>query len=453
MDEAAVIEPDRSFLRELRTLAQFGGPIAASQLVQFLIVLTDVVMMARLGGLSLGAGLLINSVYIAFYVAAFGLLQGMLPAAAKASAMGDSVTYTSVCRVGLRLSFIVGLLLAGAVVVFAFCLEPLGYAPSFSEEAASYALWIFPGYFLSVVLIALRNVLISIGKTQFFGTIAIVSALVNAALNYTFAFGAAGFPAMGLGGIGLATTVVDILLVVLFGLLALKVLRKNRPANISGSEPALPTVLRVGIPTAGVFFIETMLFSGMLFLVGRSDVDYLTSLGLIFQYETMAMMIPIGLSQAAVQRVSAARASAGDAPDSLILVAQASIAIVGVYLCLLAILQFGFEVNFPVALVVGAPLSEAILHDIDHAQIFAFAIIAFHAMVIVIAGILRGIEDVQASLWIVLFCYWGAGLGLGFLVIEVGGYGVERSLQIVAFAMLLSMLSILLKLNSALKSL
>ena len=58
----------------------------------------------------------------------------------------------------------------------------------------------------------------------------------------------------------------------------------------------LPSVLRIGIPTAGIFFVETMLFTGMLFLVGRSDTGYLASLGLIFQYETMAMMVPIGLS-------------------------------------------------------------------------------------------------------------------------------------------------------------
>jgi hypothetical protein len=42
----------------------FSGQIAASQLVQFLIVLTDIAMMAQFGGFSLGAGLLINSFYI-----------------------------------------------------------------------------------------------------------------------------------------------------------------------------------------------------------------------------------------------------------------------------------------------------------------------------------------------------------------------------------------------------
>ena len=54
--------------------------------------------------------------------------------------------------------------------------------------------------------------------------------------------------------------------------------------------------LRVGPPTAGIFLIETMLFTGMMFLLGRNNTEFLASLGLIFQYATMAMMIPIGLS-------------------------------------------------------------------------------------------------------------------------------------------------------------
>ena len=122
------------------------------------------------------------------------------------------------------------------------------------------------------------------------------------------------------------------------------------------------------------------------------------------------------------------------------------------YLSLLAVLQFLFEINFPELLVAGAPLDASILDAIDRAQAFTFAIIVFHAMIIVVAGILRGIEDVQASLRIVVICYWGAGLGLGFMLIEVAEYGVERSVEIVAFAMLLSMLSIFLKLNTALRS-
>ena len=53
--------------------------------------------------------------------------------------------------------------------------------------------------------------------------------MVNFVFNYVFAFRGFGFSELGLGGIGLATTVVDLILFVLFGTLALGVLRDQRP--------------------------------------------------------------------------------------------------------------------------------------------------------------------------------------------------------------------------------
>jgi len=66
-------------------------------------------------------------------------------------------------------------------------------------------------------------------------------------------------------------------------------------------------------------------------------------------------------------------------------------------------------------------------------------------------SILRGIGEVQSSLWIVLICYWGAELGLGVYLIEVAGYLVENSIKVVAIAKLLSLISILLRFTKTLR--
>ena len=67
------------------------------------------------------------------------------------------------------------------------------------------------------------------------------------------------------------------------------------------------------------------------------------------------------------------------------------------------------------------------------------------------AGILRGIGDVQSGLWIVQIFYWGAELGLGVYLIEVAGYLVENSIKVVAIAKLLSLISILLRFTKTLR--
>ena len=153
----------------------------------------------------------------------------------------------------------------------------------------------------------------------------------------------------------------------------------------------------------------------MMFLLGRNNTEFLATLGLIFQYATMAMMIPIGLSQATVQRVPVSVAGyVGNSPANLKQVTQASLVLVGLYLVVLAVLHLGFEIRFSELFVVGAPLDTQVRDDIDRAKFLTFAIIAFHALIIVMAGILRGIGDVQSRLWIVLICYWVQSSGSVF---------------------------------------
>ncbi len=433
-------------------MSRSGGRIALSQLVQHLIVLTDIVMMAWLGEQSLGAGLLVSSVYVVIYVTSFGLLQGMMPMAARAAATVDAVALSFAIRWGLRVAVRFSLVLVAVVLAFAVLLEPMGYDASFAGLALGYAVCILPGYALSVILIALRNILIALGQTQFFGAIAIASALLSAGLNAVFGFGALGGPELGLAGIGLATTIVEIVLLALFSLMVRRALRGRTVPVTQPLAAHDKAILRVGVPTAAIFFIETSMFAGVLFIVGRSDIASLAVLSLIFQYETLAMMVPIGLSQAAVQRASVAAASGPEAAARFWIVTQASLLLIALYLLALALVQFGLHVNVPRLLILGTE-DTALLAELDRTQVYAFAIILLHAFVILIAGILRGLEDVQSSLWIVAACYWGAGLGLAVALVELGGLDARVTLQVVTAAMLLSLLSILFKLNSSLRHL
>ena len=132
---------------------------------------------------------------------------------------------------------------------------------------------------------------------------------------------------------------------------------------------------------------------------------------------------------------------------------RACLIVLALYLAALAVAQFGFQVNFPRLLIIGTPLDASLLGVLDSTQGFAFAIVLLHSFVIVIAGILRGLEDVRSSLWIVMACYWGVGLGLAVALIEFGGLGVEHSVGIVALAMLVSFLSIVYRLNLTMRRL
>ena len=61
---------------------------------------------------------------------------------------------------------VVAVFLAGSVNAFAILLEPPGYVSVFAQAGKGYAAYIAPRYFLFIKLIALRNILISFGKTH-----------------------------------------------------------------------------------------------------------------------------------------------------------------------------------------------------------------------------------------------------------------------------------------------
>ena len=48
-----------------------------------------------------------------------------------------------------------------------------------------------------------------------------------------------------------------------------------------------------------------------------------------------------------------------------------------------------------------------------------FLVAAFHAVIIVLAAILRGLLDVKTSMVATLVCYWGIGLGLTVLFVKI----------------------------------
>ena len=90
----------------------------------------------------------------------------MLPAAAQAATIGDNAAFQAVFSVGWRTGLVVAVFLAGSVNAFAILLEPPGYVSVFAQAGKGYAAYIAPRYFLFIKLIALRNIIISFGKTH-----------------------------------------------------------------------------------------------------------------------------------------------------------------------------------------------------------------------------------------------------------------------------------------------
>jgi Na+-driven multidrug efflux pump len=178
----------------------------------------------------------------------------------------------------------------------------------------------------------------------------------------------------------------------------------------------------------------------------------MAALALTLQYASFAIMVPIGLSQAIVQRV--AIHSPGKIVDhgSIARIVRASLLVALLYVVVVAFFQIVIDVNFAALMVFDADIDAAITAMLDDNEPFALLVITVHALIIIMAGILRGLGEVNASLLIVLFCYWGGGIGLAHIAIDILDYGAGFGLKAIVIALSLSFISIALKLNSCLAS-
>ena len=71
-----------------------------------------------------------------------------------------------------------------------------------------------------------------------------------------------------------------------------------------------------------------------------------------------------------------------------------------------------------------------------------FLVAALHTFVIIMASILRGLLDVNTSMFVSLTCYWGVGLGLTFILVEIAGLEAWFGLASVVIALAVSAVSV-----------
>ena len=278
---------------EMWALSLFGGRLAAAELILFSVFLTDIVMLGYIGELSLSAALLANSTFVLFYVTALGFPQGALPLATRHLERRDRVAYSGVIVLSILQAALIGLVIVVTFFCYPLILRALGYPEDMIAESWAYIAWILPGYGLSMIYIALRNAVIATSSSHGFITLSLVALVLNAIFNYLLGFGFSvggfTFTGMGISGIGLASSIIEVVLFTGFVALLQKSGFRLSDLGASGWQrikaalQQLRESLVIGLPIGVVFFVNSTLFSGVLIMVGRHDIQGMAALALIFE--------------------------------------------------------------------------------------------------------------------------------------------------------------------------
>jgi MATE family multidrug resistance protein len=295
-----------------------------------------------------------------------------------------------------------------------------GQDPALVALAQRFIIALLPGYLPSIVAIALRFFLIAANDLKWLNPVIVAGIAFNIGCNLLLAGGSFGLD--GLTAIGLTLSLTNWLML---GLLVVAILRARKiPHGVRDWRAglAIKEALALGIPVGAIFFTETLLFTGSSVLMGYFGKVALAAHGIVLLWLNIALMIPIGLSQAAMARVAFLLGQRdNDALKhavvvSLIIGSAASIAIG-------AVLVTSSDSLVRLAMWSRRSGGEAVAATAQNFFYFCAITQLMSGQIIVMASILRGLRDANAVLWMVMIGYWGVGLGGATLFAFALGFG------------------------------
>ena len=166
--------------QHIRAITRIGLPLVGGHLAQFLIGLTDTVMMGWYGVEALAALVLGTTVFFVTFLLGSGFAFAVMPLVASAAAEGDEIGLRRITRMGLWLSVIYGALFLPMFWFSAPLLEALGQAPELAAEAQVYLRITGVALIPALLVMVIKSYLAALERTAVVFWITVLAAAANA---------------------------------------------------------------------------------------------------------------------------------------------------------------------------------------------------------------------------------------------------------------------------------
>ncbi|CCD85000.1 putative MATE efflux family protein; putative multidrug resistance protein norM (Multidrug-efflux transporter) [Bradyrhizobium sp. ORS 285] len=409
----------RSLTLELWETIRLAAPMALTQLSQIAMMSTDLAFIGRLGGDAVAAAALSGTVYFVGSTFGMGLMSAVAPLAAQAFGADDAGLVRRALRVGLW----AGLFIALPIMLIALngeaILLALGQAPGVAHLAHDYLAGLAWGVAPMLWFLALRSFMGAVNRPEPVLGITLAAIPLNALLVYPLLYGHWGFPQLGLTGVGLATSTVN-LATFLAGLWFATFRPPFRDYHVLArlgqiDWSLMRQLLIIGAPISLSFLLEYGLFSAAAILMGLISTAALAAHQIALQITAILFMVPFGISMAATVRVGHA-AGRNDAHG----VRRAGLMalLLGLVLAIaftLGIILARFEI---VQLFLGSGVANvgATVALADTLLLVGTTFFITDALQTIAVGALRGIKDTRVPLLLAVLGYWLIGFPASYVL-------------------------------------
>ena len=397
-------------------------PVVLSELGWTAQGIVDTIMVGRLGPAAIGAVALGNAVYFTPTLFCFGLLLGLDTLVAQAHGRKDHDECHRWLAQGVYMACILTVPLMALLFAASFGIAPFGITPAVAVPAASYLRILTWGTLPLVVYGGTRRYLQGVGQVRAVTVTIVAGNLLNWFFNWILIYGRLGFPALGVNGSALSTTISRIFIAAaMMGFAWRYERRRGHPLFAHWAGPSLARLrqlARLGLPAAGQMLLEVGAWNLVTLCAGKLTPVELATHTIVFNYASLTFMVPLGVSAAAAVSVGHA-VGAGDGARArragwlalglgtafMLLAAAAYLAVPGPLIALYT--------SNPEVLALGRRLLWVVA---------AFEV--FDGAQVVSTGALRGLGETRVPMLANLAGYWVLGLPLGLTLCFVLGWGI-----------------------------
>jgi MATE family multidrug resistance protein len=420
VDRAARISPGAArgtWADELRATMALAWPLILANVTQQAIQATDILLMGRLGATQLAAATLALNLTFTFTLFLFGLITASSPM--MATALGGRFNAVR----DVRRTFRAGLWL----LIFALpsywlllwhvgpIMRAMGQSPELADQGQTFLrayMWSTAPWLLFQLL---RNFVAALERPRVILWLSVGGIGLNALLSWSLIFGRLGFPALGLVGGGLGSSLTWL---ILCGALVAVVSTDRRFCrfHLFGNwwrfdRDRTLAMIRLGWPIGVTMALEMGVFALAAYFMGWIGAPAVAAHAVALQLAALTFMVPLGLGQAATVRVGLAlgrRDKAG--------IAQAGWTgwVTGVaFMGLMALVMWSFPRTLVTLFLSDVPENAAVIALAVSFLRVAAAFQLVDGAQVIGAGMLRGLHDTRWPLIFALVGYWVVGLGIG----------------------------------------
>lgn len=402
-----------------------AGPVVISQLGHTLVQTVDSIIIGHYAGtISLAAVSLVHSVFMVVLVIGLGIAYGLTPLIAQENGKSNYRECGKLLSNSLWLNLIAAILLFLLVYYGSmFAMYHVDQDPRVVETAKPYLLLLGVSILPLMIFQTFKQFAEGLGFTKQAMKITIWGNVLNLILAVILVKGIFGIPPMGVRGIGIATLIDRVLMMVVMVWYVLKSKNfKNYIQHFSVLFIELPKIYRIvkiGIPVAMQYIFEIGAFAVAALMAGKIGAMEQAAHQTAITFVAMTYMMASGIASAATIKV-------GNSFGNLNYFRIQKFARVSYHLVILFMLFFAiiftlFNQYLPYIITSDpavVPLAAQLL-------IIAGVFQLFDGTQVVGLGTLRGMGDVKIPTFITFFAYWIIGLPVAYLLVIQFNIGVK----------------------------